>query len=349
MRRIGTLTDGALAQRFCQHLLRMSIDAIAACQGDPKAAWDIWIRDENDVQQARAELAEFEADPQSDRYQNAEEAVEEAESLERPADQVQADREQADRMQVDREDASGEDRHGESHREAEAAGVDRPVAGEATGGVPVTIALILISTIVSVTSNFGHPRRSQVPGQRSLEQRTFDTLSVVNPPQFHDGGDVFASLRQGQLWRPLTSMLVHADEVQLMFNMLWIFVFGAVIERQLGSLFLLLLASTSQIAGSLLQVALIAIGLLPEAMLGGPLAVGAAAAVYGMFGFLCVRPRIDPGCPNHLTPITVAVMLGWWVAGIMPLPLLEDFSSGAPVGGLIVGMAAAVAVGVTRR
>ena len=34
----------------------------------------------------------------------------------------------------------------------------------------------------------------------------------------------------GQLWRPLTSCLLHGDILHLVFNLYWLWIFGAVIE-----------------------------------------------------------------------------------------------------------------------
>jgi GlpG protein len=338
MRRIGQLSDASLAHQFCNYLVSLSIEATADSEGDEEAAWDIWIRDENDVPQAKAELAEFEAFPQSERYKIAEQ-VEETASFD--------DQELGSGQEHASEEASPE-----PPPEVVAVGIDpdpldQQAASVTRRGIPVTVAIIIISVIVTVTSNYGHPRQSRLPGQKSLEHQTFDSLSVVDPHQHPESRELFASIRQGQLWRLVTPMFLHAGEMQLLFNMLWIFFFGAAIERLHGSLFMLLLAVGTQIAGMLLQISLSAAGFFPEALLGSPLAIGASGAVYGLFGFLWVRPRIDAGYPNHLVPINVALMLVWWV--VCMTPLIDDFSSAAPLGGLIAGVLAALASGVKRQ
>ena len=80
MRRIGNLTDPKLAKRFCDYLITLSIDATADPRVEDPAAdavaksWDIWIRDEKDVDQARDELARFEQNPNDERFQASAEA-----------------------------------------------------------------------------------------------------------------------------------------------------------------------------------------------------------------------------------------------------------------------------------
>ena len=75
MRRIGNLTDPTLATRFCDYLTTLSIDASADPRvEDPTASavaktWDIWIREEKDVDQAREELTRFQQNPQDERFQ----------------------------------------------------------------------------------------------------------------------------------------------------------------------------------------------------------------------------------------------------------------------------------------
>ena len=54
MRRIGTLQDSTQARHFCDYLVTLSIDAAVDSDGEGQdACWDIWIRDEKDVERAR--------------------------------------------------------------------------------------------------------------------------------------------------------------------------------------------------------------------------------------------------------------------------------------------------------
>lgn len=54
MRRIGTLENSELAQRFCDYLVTQSIDASCDPESDsPDSSWDIWVRDERQIEQSK--------------------------------------------------------------------------------------------------------------------------------------------------------------------------------------------------------------------------------------------------------------------------------------------------------
>ncbi len=321
MRRIGTLTDSSLARRFCDYLFTLSIDATTDAESDqPDASWNIWIRNESDVDKARKELAKFEESPDSGRFQVDEEVA-------RARDEQIA--EQRKRVERHRE------KMGSSASERGAVG-----SSVKQQSIPVTIGIIVVSVIVSFTSHFGSPRGSRVPGKTTLEERTYYGLSFVDRREYEQTGDPFASIRSGQWWRVVTPMFLHGDEFHLAFNMLWIFFLGSAIERLHGSLFLFFLTIGTQIAGMMLQVSLPTADFLPEALHGSPFAIGASGAVYGLFGFLWVRPMVQPRYPIHLVPMNVVLMLGWLVACMTPL--IPNVANGAHLGGLIAGVLAAL-------
>jgi GlpG protein len=325
MRRIGTLTNGSLARQFCDYLVTLSIEATTEPESDqPDTPWNIWIRDEQDVEQARQELAGFSESPQSQRYQVSDEVA-----------RIRDDRiaEQQRRTQQHRKVV---------HSMPSGRGGMGPLTGAAVKqqGIPVTIGIIIISVIVSFTSHFGNPRGSRVPGKTTLEERTFYGLSFVDWRDYQVSEDSFASIKKGQPWRFVTPMFLHGDEFHLAFNMLWIFFLGSAIERLHGSLFLVLLTVGTQVAGMLLQVLLPDADFLPEALHGSPFAIGASGAVYGLFGFLWVRPALDPDYPIHLVPTNVVLMLGWLV--LCMTPLIPNVANGAHLGGLGAGILAAM-------
>lgn len=329
MRRIGTLADGSLATRFCDYLVTLSIDATADREDD--TAWNIWIRDESDVEKAREELLAFEGAPDSDRYQVAEEVS---------------------RIRNDR--IEEEQRRIKQHREIVQSMPSQSVPGTLSGAsvrqqnIPVTIGIIAIAIVASFTSNFGNPRGSRVEGKTTLEQKTYFGLSFVDRREYvASQGDSFASIRKGEIWRFVTPMFLHGDIFHLAFNMLWIFFLGSAIERLHGSVFFFLLTMSTQIAGMMLQVMLPEADFLPKELHGSPFAIGASGAVYGLFGYLWIRPMVDPSYPIHLVPMNVALMLGWLV--LCMTPLIPGVANGAHLGGLMAGMLAALVGRAIRR
>ncbi len=334
MRRIGTLENSELAQRFCDYLVTQSISAICDSESDQAdSEWNVWVHDERQIDEAKRELANFRGDPEGTRYQ-----------VKREATRIRQEQIAAE--------LAAQKRAAESAR---VANVSKTALGEPIraplkqSGIPVTIAVIILSIIASLTTHFGQPRGSRVPGKITLEEKAYKTLSFVDRKEFDKSGkDPFASVETGQVWRFVTPMFLHGDEFHLLFNMVWIYFLGSVIEKLQGSAFLAVLLVTTQIAGMLLQVMLpdtavlqpifqgTPFEFLAKTMSGSPFAIGASGAVYGLFGFLWIRPKVDPGYPIHLVQTNIVLMLGWLVICITPL--IGDVANGAHIGGLLAGM-----------
>ena len=65
MRQIGSISDPTHAQVFVDYLV---IQGIPAQAESDEGGWSIWVRDENDVETARSDLAEFKVNPDNSRY-----------------------------------------------------------------------------------------------------------------------------------------------------------------------------------------------------------------------------------------------------------------------------------------
>ncbi len=336
MRRIGTLEDGSLARRFCDYLLTLDIDAAAdKDQGGASDKWDIWIRNEEDVDRARSEWTEFRQSPDAPRYDVAEEAA-----------RVRDRRVEMHLQRMRSHLPSREPKPATNPQPADQSDT-RDTAESRQPGIPLTIAIIIVSVAVSFTSHFGSPRSSRNPEETTLEERTYDALSFVDRRDYAIEGDPFASIRQGQLWRLVTPMFLHADEFHLAFNMFWIFFLGSAIERSSGSAFLAALVLITQTSGMLVQVSLPNEPGLLESLRGSPFDFGASGAVYGLFGFLWIRPLVDRDYPIRLVPINVVLMIGWLVA--CWFPALPNVANGAHLGGLVAGIIVAVTGWPVRR
>ena len=334
MRRIGTLSDQALAKRFCDYLMTMSIDASAdedKSNGD--VSWDIWIRDEKHVQQARDELAGFQESPDDEKY------VDVGEKAEQIRDQRVADHQR--RLKHQRN--FGKSMTSRPPGTGMLAGV--PARQE---NIPFTIAFIVISVIASFATDFARVRPQRTPGEFTASQRLGFALSFADKREYAETRDPFQAIKRGEIWRLVTPMFLHGDTFHLAFNMVMFYFLGSAIERLHGSLFMGLLAITTGVAGMLLQVMLPPAEALPTALqglAGTPFAIGASGAVYGLFGFLWIRPIADPSYPIRLVPMNVVLLLGWLV--FCMTPAMTHVANGAHLGGLIGGMLAAF-IGVKR-
>ena len=104
------------------------------------------------------------------------------------------------------------------------------------------------------------------------------------------------------------------------------------VERLHGSWFLVGLLIGCQVAATLTQV------LLPD-WLEPPDAIGASGAVFGVFGFIWIRPKVQSGYPIEIPPFNVKFMLGFLF--LCMTPIIDNIANGAHVGGLLAGMAIA--------
>ncbi|MGD9648363.1 MAG: rhomboid family intramembrane serine protease [Pirellulales bacterium] len=192
MRQIGTLSDPQQAQRFADYLLTQGITT----RLDPHdGVVNVWVREEDQVPRAVAELASFQREPNDDRYQAA---APEAQALRREA---QRREKQFRRNLID------------VRRRWSGAGV--------SGRRPVTNALIGISVIVAVLTYGGNGLASYL------------YISNIIPPQPSIG--TLTEVWHGQLWRLVTPIFMHGDFLHLIFNMLWLHQLGPQIEGRRGS------------------------------------------------------------------------------------------------------------------
>ncbi|TWU36547.1 Rhomboid protease GlpG [Novipirellula aureliae] len=350
MRRIGTLDNENLARRFGDFLVTQSIDATVekaagAGQGEVSESlgWEIWIREEKDVDQAREAIREFELNPNDQRYQ----VSEEAQTL-RNQRVAQEHRRQQEMKKLQR--SMPKSRSGGSNMQT------LGVPGKQEK-IPVVIAVIVLSALASFGTDFGRPRNTAMVSGFWTEAELYLGMSFVDQtdPDYIESGntessrDSFASIRKGQVWRLVTPMFLHGDTMHLLFNMIWIFVLGSAIERLQGSVFLAVLLIVTQIAGMMLQVMLPGVESLPpflSALAGSPFAIGASGAVYGLFGYLWIRPTLDPGYPIHMAPMNVLLMLGWLV--FCMTGMFGNIANGAHLGGLLAGIAVAYFVSPRR-
>lgn len=314
MRRIGFIDHPDDAQRFCEFLLTRQIRATAEPEADDAARQAIWVKEESRVDEARGLLAEFQADPQADRYEVSHEA---REILRRE----QA--EQAQRL---------------SRLKKFNPSTAAPIGGSlGNQRVPVTIAAIALCVLAGLLTGFGQPTvRVDRMGREypTSESRIYDAMTFVNrhdlAPQQRAEDDPFVSIRKGEVWRFLTPALLHGNMAHLVMNMMGLFFLGSVFERLHGARWLVLALVVMAVVSMAVQV------FWPAANNGGPSAVGASGAIYGLFGFFMIREYLEPLYPIQLPPMFRVMGLGFLVLGV--LMVIPNVANGSHVGGLASGM-----------
>lgn len=150
---------------------------------------------------------------------------------------------------------------------------------------------------------------------------------------------MFEKIRQGEVWRIVTPILLHANEFHIFFNLLWILMLGKLIEERIGPFryiaLILLIAAVSNTA---------------QYLISGPNFVGISGVVVGMMGFIWARDRRAPWEGYRMNPAIVRFMF-LFVMGLFGLQfvifVLHASTGKVPFAGIGIANTAHVMGGVT--
>lgn len=146
-----------------------------------------------------------------------------------------------------------------------------------------------------------------------------------------------ALIWRGEVWRLLTSTLVHANILHLAFNLYWLAMFGTLIEGWIGSIKTLLLFVVLALASSAAEF--LASG-------GG---IGLSGVGYGCFGLLYAVGGTEK-CPGfRLNPKVTQLFVGWFfLCMVMTLGRVMNVGNVAHGVGAVAGYALGRAILSTR-
>lgn len=304
MRLIGTLPTESDARRFCDYLLTQKVDAHAEEQASD-GAWQMWIEHDDDLDRGKAELEAFRLAPGDAKYNGASSAAKKL----RDAEQKQAQRRRA------------------HYRDVRTSWAQSAIGQYAT---PAAITLVVLTLLVGVATQFGG----------NIESPVLRALLYDNPFATPEGGhhSMFNSIRRGEVWRVVTPMFIHFGIFHLVFNMMWLWRLGQVIESRIGSgrfvAMVLIISALSCTAQALWK---------DYSFFGGM-----SGVVAGLFGYAWMKHKLQPYQGIHVTDREVGMMLGWLV--ICSLPILQmNIANAAHWGGLAVGMVLGVTPYLVRR
>ncbi|WP_136248935.1 rhomboid family intramembrane serine protease [Halomonas borealis] len=187
--------------------------------------------------------------------------------------------------------------------------------------VPVTASALVLCLLVFVVMS--------MLGDSVIAAMTIVPVSVSGG-QLAFGG-LGETLGSGQLWRLLSPAFLHFGWMHLVFNMLWLWVFGRQVEAYHGRGRMLTLLLAAGIGGNLAQYAT-----------GTVLFGGMSGVDFALLGYVWLMARRRPGDGFFVPQMLVVFMLGWMVFTMTEMAGLFGFgnvANEAHLGGLVVGLA----------
>jgi membrane associated rhomboid family serine protease len=182
---------------------------------------------------------------------------------------------------------------------------------------PVVLTITAVAAALEVACQVRDPLREVL--------YTGDRLGLLSP------------VWSGEIWRPLTTSLLHGSLLHAAFNCYWMLVFGGTLERRFGSWRLLLL------------VVLLAYGsMMPQFVFSNrdiseldaqQAVVGLSGILYGLFGFLLIGRRHEQVLYEACNDATAMLMGAWFVFCIVAEQFkLMPVANIAHAAGLVFGV-----------
>lgn len=253
---------------------------------DADAAWTVWIMDEDQVTAALAGLERFRADPDAEEFRNARSAAAKAREAEA--------QEMADYRRRVRTRQS----------------LFPKLGGYGVG--PLTFGLIFLCIAVAVYSKLGYDRES------------LKGLFLADPENAN--GTFLPEVRAGDYWRLISPIFIHFGPLHLLFNMMWLYQLGCMIEARRGTFQLALLVTVTGTCPMLAQY-----------LASGPGYVGGmSGVVYGLAGYVWMRGKYDRASGLYLDAQSIQWLLIWLV--ICYSKLVGNVANTAHIAGLVIGV-----------
>ena len=342
MRHLGNLDSPEQAETFIAYLLVQGIEGHVDTRSGPA---EVWVKDEDQLDEAMSELAAFRENPTGGKYADA---LTRAKAIKK-----------------------------EQIKKTKA--LQKNIVHVARGGLNkkphLTIALIVLCGLVALLTNFGlQPAgNGDVDRDGQLSQQEIAGLiahqtqplyrwlqfTSVGPPKSLELAKKYgvddlrlrtASLQRGEIWRLITPIFIHYGFMHIFFNLYMLFNFGSLIERRYDWKRLLMLVILSSAISNFVQCTVpVAWDGSAPGLSGNYLMTalgGMSGVVYGLFGYVWIKSIYDPKFGFRIPQSSIIIMMVWLFGcmfanqlniGIFP-PNVANWAHGI---GLLVGMAIA--------
>lgn len=173
--------------------------------------------------------------------------------------------------------------------------------------VPITFALILLSTGLTLLTGFGD-------NPQWLHFFTFVDFKTQNSYVLYQSLDTLFT--EGEYWRFITPIFLHYSALHLVFNLLWTYELGRRIERVHQRGVVIALVLVMGISSNIAQF-----------VMTGPLFGGLSGVIYGMMAYTWLWDRISKDYRFGLPPVLMTFMVAWLLLGVTGL--FEQLGMGA--------------------
>lgn len=248
--------------------------------------WAVWILEEEQVADAQARLELFRANPAAPEF------------LAAGAQAAQAREAEA----RDLADYKKRVRTGKS--------LFPKLGGYGVG--PLTFGLIVVCVMVAVYSRLG-------------KDSEFVRKLLLADPEYA-GHAFLAQVRAGEFWRLFSPAFIHFGLLHLLFNLMWLYQLGCMIEARLGTFTFALLVAVTDVGPMLAQYL----------VLGPGYVGGMSGVVYGLAGYVWMRGKYDRASGVFLDRQNVQWLLIWLV--VCYTGAVGTVANTAHLAGLIIGV-----------
>ncbi len=249
-------------------------------------SWSIWIREEDQVAPAQTWLVTFRKNPNAPEFRAATTAA--AKVREADAHDLAAYRQ---RIRTRRS-------------------IFPKFGGHGVG--VLTYALTFACIVVAIYSNLG--------ANLDFLRRLFICDPEGTPDKF------LPEVLAGEVWRLLTPMFIHFGLPHVVFNLMWLYQLGCMIEARQSSRLLAALVAVIALCSNLAQFY----------YTHNPYFGGMSGVVYGLAGYVWMRGKYDRASGVGLDPQSVTILLVWLV--VCYTGVVGPVANTAHLVGLIVGV-----------
>lgn len=254
-------------------------------EAESDRTWAIWIREDEQIPEAQSALTRFQTNANAPEFQKASEAAARA-------------------RKAESEELARYRQRIRSRRSL------FPKFGGYGMGL-LTFTLMLVCFYVAVFSKLG-------------ENHEWLRHWFISDPE-SSGGKLLPEVMQGEIWRLFTPIFIHFGLLHLLFNMLWFYQLGSMIEARQNALFLMGFIAVSAALSNVAQY-----------FLSGPTFGGMSGVVYALAGYTWMRGKYNSASGLYLDRQSVAILLIWLV--VCFTGITGPVANGAHLAGLITGV-----------